>query len=157
MPLSAPPPRRSRRERLRLPSKRLVLSTSLAIALVAVLLAWQPWAAPERRQWTAAPAIPAGPTAAESRWVGRLGAWVSFVRDAEEDPTAQAVLECKPRLQALGAIPARLHDVGALAADACAAYRLQSRDTITSQRRSARRSRDERSTRGVRRDTTWRS
>jgi hypothetical protein len=121
MSLKPPPPVRSRRERMRVPSRRLTLLVAGAAAVTAGLLVTQPWSGSQRRAWATAPATPTRPSAAERTWLVRLGSWVGFVRNAAEDPDNSVVQDCGRRLKALPPAPPRLREVAALAHDTCAA------------------------------------
>jgi hypothetical protein len=119
--LGAPPPRRSRRERLSLPSTRILLAGAVTVAALVALLLWRPWQQGSRTSWTAPPTVPASLDAPQTGFANRLAAWVGFVRDAEEDPRSQAVQGCQRRLDRVGPAPAGLEDLRRLAADACSA------------------------------------
>ena len=56
--LGAPPPRRSRRERLTLPSTRILATGTVVVAGLAALLVWQPWQRQSRTTWSAPPNVP---------------------------------------------------------------------------------------------------
>jgi hypothetical protein len=120
VPLAPPPPPRSRR--LRILTFRVVVAFVTPVAIVAVLLAWQPWHGAPRKPWEAAPAVPARPTPAETRWLNGLEAWIGFVRDAVQDPTHLAVRDCSDHLARLRAAPNRLEEVRLLAGDTCKAF-----------------------------------
>ena len=94
----------------------------VAVVAAAIVIVWQPWRSPGRKQWQAAPAVPAHPTPRETRWLAGLGQWVGFVRDAAQDPTNLAVRECGARLGRLRPVPSRLDEVGSLAGDTCRAF-----------------------------------
>lgn len=126
--LGAPPPRRSRRERVSLPATRLLSAAAALVAAVVALGLWHPWSGSHRSEWTAPPAVPAVLNGDESAFASRLAAWVGYVRDAEEDPHNIAVLGCSGRLKRVGDAPAALDSVRRLAVDACAALAAGARD-----------------------------
>ena len=119
--LGAPPPRRSRRERLTLPSTRILATGTVVVAGLAALLVWQPWQRQSRTSWSAPPNVPVSLDEPQTGFANRLAAWVGFVRDAEEDPRNLAVQGCRRRLDRVGTAPAGLEDLGRLALDACSA------------------------------------
>ena len=118
---------------MRLPSRRVVLPLTAALVALVALLAWKPWQAAGRRQWSAVPAIPERPTTEERRYLTLLAGWTGFVSDAREDPTSLTISACDERLDRLGAPSSRLRDARALAADLCAAATAQAKDRVGSQ------------------------
>ena len=118
---------------MRLPSRRLVIGGAAVLVSLAVLGAWAPWQDHGRKQWSAAPAVPAALRAPERVWLEHLARWIGFVRDSAEDPTSLTVKECGARLSRLDPAPARLRATRALAADTCGAYTAQASDRAGSQ------------------------
>lgn len=134
MTLGAPPPRRSRRERIRLPGRRLQIALGVLAAALVVAFVWHPWREPPRGEWTTAPVVPATLSPAERAWQARIARWAAFVDDAREDPAWQAVQRCGERLDAVGEAPASLRELRELADDTCAALTASARHRVSATR-----------------------